>query len=411
MFKALKTLFNYYNNGEFNKNKFFVNNALFGLFNETFFLAIFTPFLRYKSPDPIMLSTLLSIEAVVYFFAVYIGGIIFDRFGAKFTFLLSRFVNIFALFLLLSNNYIILCSAVGLCGFVRGINFGKYDTYIYNTCSIFGLTDEYKKYLSGYFLAWDITSFAMAFGARLILQFHNYEMIVYLSILMQILSVFYVSMAIPHKKFFNQVSKDKHSQSISEILTNIFTCLSENKIVIYLAVFYGFIQYFAYKFPLIIGDMMFIDIGFTPIEMATFASQIAIMWVISDAISLFLMPKKGISLRTTVIMMFCLMMFLLISTIIYNPTMLKLSMFASAMTFCGMEIAIEKSFEGKVNIKIRASILSLATSIAGILNLINTMLIGVLAKYFSYHIGGFIIVAVFFMFTIFVGKKILSFKC
>ena len=116
----------------------------------------------------------------------------FDRFGAKFLFLLSRSIHIVVYLMFFSNNYFVLAFAMCLHGMSQGLLFGKYDSYIYNVCSSYDKLDSYKKFLSGYFLCWDLACFVVASGARFLLQHSGYSVLIVGSIIMQLISILFI---------------------------------------------------------------------------------------------------------------------------------------------------------------------------------------------------------------------------
>ena len=78
----------------FKPKRFFISNAIYGICNVSFISILMVPFLRTRISDPLQLSTTISAMDISMFIFMYIGGILFDRFGARFTFLFGRIIDI-----------------------------------------------------------------------------------------------------------------------------------------------------------------------------------------------------------------------------------------------------------------------------------------------------------------------------
>ena len=392
----------------FSSKKFFISNAIYGICNVSFISILLTPFLRTRIQDPLLLSTTITSMEVSMFIFMYIGGIMFDRFGAKFVFLFGRFVDIISICLLFSKQYYLLLISVILQGVARGIIWGKYNSYIYNVLSLNDKINFYSRFSAGYYFFWDIACSGVAFIAKFLLKTNdnNYNILIILSIGLKLLSIIVICLSISNN---NKLVKkfEFQTKSLKEIMFTIKTCVKKDKMFLYLLIFYGFLQYFAYPFASVIGDMILLDIGFSQSEVSSFMGTLFMIMSIGTLIPLILFPK-GISVKNVVILSTIQLFLLFISIIIYNSKMISYTLFLIGITFALCEVSVEKEFEKVSNKKIRGTVISISMCIMIIMKIFNTMLIGLLADKFSYHIGG--IIVVFLMFgTMIVFSICLSF--
>lgn len=401
---------------KFYPKKFFISNAIYGICNVSFISILLVPFLRTRISDPLQLSSTISAMDISMFIFMYIGGILFDRFGARFTFLFGRIIDIISIVLLLFNNYYYLLLSVILQGFARGIIYGKYTSYIYNVLSANDKLHLYGRFASGYYFCWDIACSGCAFIGKILLTNHGYEVLILLSILLKILSYIAVWITIPNTKTITNQADDISSfqiSSIKEIFTTFVKCAKSNKLFTYLILFYGWLQYFTYPFAVVIGDMILLDMGWSQPEVASFTATLFTIMSIGTLIPLFFFPNP-ISVSKSVIISTTQLALLLVSVLIYNDKMLICVLWFMGLTFCLFETSVEKNFEKVSNKQIRGSVISVSTSLMNILKIFNVMLFGVLASQFSHHIGAVVISGLLFAttlyFTIKIVKNVLQLK-
>ena len=398
---------------KFYPKKFFISNAIYGICNVSFISILLVPFLRTRISDQLQLSTTISAMDISMFIFMYIGGILFDRFGARFTFLFGRIIDIISISLLLFNNYYTLLLAVILQGFARGIIYGKYTSYIYNILSANDKLHLYGRFASGYYFCWDIACSGCAFIAKLLLKDYGYELLICLSIVLKIVSYFVVFITIPSKKNIKNQADDLSSfqvSSIKEIFTTFIKCAKSNKLFTYLILFYGWLQYFTYPFAVVIGDMILLDIGWTQPEVASFTATLFTIMSVGTLIPLFLFPNP-ISVEKSVIISIAQLLLLFVSLIIYNDKMLVFVLWFMGLTFCLFETSLEKNFEKVSNKQIRGSVISVSTSLMNILKIFNVMLFGIIAKRFSHHIGGIVISGLLFFTALYLTIQIIKNRC
>ena len=155
-------------------------------------------------------------------------------------------------------------------------------------------------------------------------------------------------------------------------------------------------HYSAYPFASVIGDMILLDIGLSQSEVSSFMGTLFMIMSIGTLIPLILLPK-GISIKNVVLLSKIQLFLLFISIIFYNSKMISYTLFLIGITFSLCEVSVEKEFEKVSNKKIRGTVISLSMCIMIIMKIFNTMLIGLLADKFSYHIGGVIVVFIMFV--------------
>ena len=401
---------------KFYPKKFFISNAIYGICNVSFISILLVPFLRTRINDPLLLSSTISAMDISMFIFMYIGGILFDRFGARFTFLFGRIIDIVSIVLLLFNDYYSLLFAVILQGFARGIIYGKYTSYIYNILSANDKLHLYGRFASGYYFCWDIACSGCAFIAKFLLKDYGYDLLIGLSICLKVLSYIVIFITIPSKKNIKNQADDISSfqiSSIKEIFTTFVKCAKSNTLFTYLILFYGWLQYFTYPFAVVIGDMILLDMGWSQPEVASFTATLFTIMSVGTLIPLLFFPNP-ISVSKSVIISTTQLALLLASVLIYNDKMMIGVLWSMGLTFCLFETSVEKNFEKVSNKQIRGSVISVSTSLMNILKIFNVMLFGIMAQRFSHHIGGIVISGLLFAttlyFTIKIVKNVLQLK-
>ncbi len=376
----------------FSIKKFLTGNTLYAFFNVTLIATLLTPYLRSKGFDTLKLSSIIATREISTFICMYIGGILFDKFGPRTTFLLGRIIDIFAMFLLLSNNVNCIIVSMILVGASYGIVMGKYTSYIYNTLSDKGKLNWYARCSASYYFAWDIAISFFGFCAAILLKKYNnnYNILIYMSLILKILAIISIFVFIPSNQNKNYNYNDFKSESIKEIFKTIFKCAKGNKLFVDLILFYAVLNFITWDLSVKIGDMFFIDLGWQPNSMASYSAILSVIMAVGTLIPMFIFTQ-GISMKKCLILNLVEAIILLISSIIYNDKALVISFFLLCATFSLIEVSVEKRFEYVSNKKVRGSVVSISISISTIITILNTMLVGFLAKFSSYHLSAIII--------------------
>lgn len=370
----------------FSLQRFFASNAVYAFFNVSMLVVVLIPYLRSKNFDPLQLSTISSVKEVSTFFFMYLGGILFDKVGPRKAFLVGRVMDMLALCLVLSGNlYVVLLSMV-VCGAGYGVTYGKYTSYIYNVLSMKGKLNVYARFSAGFYFIWDIAITFMGFVSTLLLKNHSYDFLIYVSIGLKFLAIISILILIPKNNDKNYDFQQFKSESVKEIFSIVMNCAKKNTLFVYLIIFYGLLQFITWDLAVKVGDFAFLDLGWTPQGMAKYATYLSALMAVGTFVPMLFFPN-GISLKKSVVLTLVEAVLFLIASIFYNDKMLLVSFVLLCATFTTFEVSVEKNFEKVSNKKIRGTAISVSISIGTILTVITTMLVGILAKYFNYHIG------------------------
>ena len=377
------------NDIKYGMKRFFLSNTFYAIFNTSFIYFVLVPFIRSKNYDSLQLSSFKSIEAFFWFIFLYISGFMFDRLGARITFVIGRIIDLFAIILLLNPTYTNIVLSMIMFGLSKGVNYGKYTSFIYNCLSLKGKLHIYPRLASAYYFTWDIAISFVSFISSLVLKNHGYEIIIYMSIAMKILAIISIFILIPSNTKLD-LSSFK-SESIKSIFTTAFNCIKKSKIFAYLLIFYGLLNFFTYPLCITIGDMILFDKGFTASDIARYTTFIITLMAIGNVLPITFFPN-GIKVKSCVFISLIQMILMAISAVFYNIYAFIIISGSIGFTFSLLEVSVEKKFEEYSNKKIRGSIISFSISIGTILQVFNLMLIGLIAKHISYHIGLIVVV-------------------
>ena len=387
----------------FNIKKLILSNSLYAFFNVYIAWIVITPFFRANNINPLQISTLHTIQTASWFVFLYISGIAFDIFGAKTIFLVGRFASLFATTLLLKPSFTSFVFTMALFGISRGIIYGKYTSFVYNTLSIAGKLNIYPRVASAYYFVWDIAISLTSYVASLILKNNDYQLLIKIGIILQILAIASVFILIPSNN--SSDFKQFQSSSVKEIFTSIIACMKKSSIFTYMLLFYGLLTFITYPLFIIIGDMVLVDNGWTGAEVAKYTTVMTTMMAIGTAIPIIIFPN-GISVKKCVQISFIQMLLALLAMLIYNVWFFIIVGCFTCMTYSLFQVSIERRFEEYSNKKVRGSATSFSLSIGTLLQMFNVMLLGMIAKNFSYHIGMLVILIPICLLAFFFTKKI-----
>jgi MFS family permease len=372
----------------FNVKNHVIKNTLYAIFNVTFIKIIIIPFFRSNNMDPLQISTLQTTQQITWFIFLLISGVFFDLFGPKMTFLLGRIAEIIAVSLLLKPNFYNFVVSMILIGVGLGITYGKYTSYIYNSLSLASKLNIYPRIASAYYLAWDIAFSAMSYICSLVLKNHGYEAVIYISIGLKVFAILAVILLIPNNKKSNM--DEFKSSSIKEIFSSVKECIKRSNIFIYLLIFYGVANFFTYPLCMTIADMILVDKGWNAADIARYMTIISLTMAIGTIMPIIFFPQ-GISIKNCVLLSVWQIIALIFVAITYNTISFVIIANFICATFSLVEVSVERRFEEFSNKKIRGSAMSASIALGTLLTTFNIMLIGVVAKYFSYHLGLIII--------------------
>ncbi len=388
----------------FNVKNHILKNTIYAILNVTFIKIIIIPFFRSSGLDPLQISTLQTTQQIAWFIFLIISGIFFDLFGPKITFLLGRIAEIIAVSLLLKPNFYNFIMSMILIGIGLGITYGKYTSYIYNSLSLASKLKIYPRVASAYYLAWDIAFSAMSYISSLVLKNHGYETIIYMSIGLKVFAILAVIFLIPSNKK-NEKMNDFKSSSIKEIIFLVKDCAQKNNVFIYLLMFYGVANFFTYPLCMQIADMILVDKGWNAANIAKYMSFISAVMAIGTIIPIVFFPQ-GTSIKNCVLLSILQIIVMVFVAITYHTISFIIVAGFICATFSLVEVSVEQRFEEFSNKKIRGSAISASIALGTMLTTINIMLIGVVAKYFSYHLGLIIINIQILLILLFLYSKL-----
>ena len=373
---------------EFNIPHFWLGNTIYGMLNVSLISVMLVPFIKSLEFSPVKISALISLKEIFRFIFTFIGGIIFDRFGPRTTFVFGRVVDIISLVLLLNPTFTNVVISMMFIGISYGITYGKYSSYIYNTLSIHDKLHIYGRTTAEYYFSWDIALTIMSTISAILLKNYGYNVLVMVSIVLKVAALAAVVKFVPSNK--TGLFKEFKSASTKEIILSVAECVKSSKMFTWLLSFYGVLNFITWPLAAIIGHMLLLDMGWTDVQVATYTTILTIIMTASTLIPITILPN-GISLRKCFVINAVELLATLFAVLIYSPYLFVLSCFAMCATFSTIEVSIERRFEHYSNKKIRGSAISVSMSLATIINVIVTMFIGFVAKYISYHIGAILL--------------------
>lgn len=373
---------------EFNIPHFWLGNTIYGMLNVSLISVMLVPFIKSLEFSPVKISALISLKEIFRFIFTFIGGIIFDRFGPRTTFVFGRVVDIISLVLLLNPTFTNVVIAMMFIGISYGITYGKYSSYIYNTLSVHDKLHIYGRTTAEYYFSWDIALTIASSVSAILLKNHGYNVLVMVSIVLKVAALAAVVKFVPSNK--TGLFKEFKSASTKEIILSVAECVKKSQMFTWLLSFYGVLNFITWPLAAIIGHMLLLDMGWTDVQVATYTTILTIIMTASTLIPIIMLPN-GISLKKCFVINAVELLATLLAVVIYSPYLFVLSCFAMCATFSTIEVSVERRFEHYSNKKIRGSAISVSMSLATIINVIATMFIGFVAKYISYHIGAILL--------------------
>ena len=374
---------------EFNIPHFWLGNTIYGMLNVSLISVMLVPFVKSLEFSPVKISALISLKEVFRFIFTFIGGIIFDRFGPRTTFLLGRIVDIISLVLLLNPTFTNVVISMMFIGISYGITYGKYSSYIYNTLSVHDKLHIYGRTTAEYYFSWDIALTVASSISAILLKNHGYNVLVIVSIMLKITALAAVVKFVPSNK--TGLFREFKSESTKEIVLSVAECVKSSKMFSLLLSFYGVLNFIAWPLAATIGHMLLLDMGWSDVQIAKYTSLLTVIMTISTLVPILFFPN-GIALKKCFIINFAELFFVLFAVLVYSPYLFALGCFMMSGTFSLIEVSVERRFEHYSNKKIRGSAISVSMSLATIINVVATMFIGFVAKYISYHIGAILLV-------------------
>ena len=384
-------------------SKFLTSTISFGVLHTSLICSVIIPFFKDSGMLPLQISIIITSKRFLRLFCDTFFGLIFDRFGAKVVFLLGRILKLISYFvLLLYPTFYGFVFAMLLDGASYSSIYGKISSYIYNNLSSRRKLRLFPQAMSIYYLCMDITIAMMSFFAGVLLKFYGYNIIIYLSILTNILSIFILMKYIPSGK--NGDLKSFKSKSFIDIFKTLKVVIKTKKQFIYLIMLYGVVSFLAWQFNSI-ASLILLDMNYTSVQLAMCGSLLKVIMGLGALLSIFIFTY-GIQLIKVAIILFVILIYGLLSSFIYNPILFYIFCALVSFFYIIMEVSIEKNFEYFSDKKIRGTAISLAMTFCSIIAIISNLFIGFMANYFSYKLGLILLLCILSFIIIFILFKI-----
>ena len=396
------------------KVPFFLSiTTLFSVLNTSLICMVMVPFFKDNGMLPMQLSIILLAKKIVKLFSDSFFGILFDKYGAKYVFLIGRLIKLGSYFVLYlaTPKLIFFVIAMVLDGLSYSAIHGKVSVFIYNNLSINNKINLYNRVVSAYYLLSNLLIALMSFSAGVLLKQYGYNLLIQISIITNILSLsllFFIK-NYSHNNTREQTDdtnnkKSKKQPSIKTIISNIKIMLKEQPIFLYLVVFYSIVNFMSWQFGSI-ASLILLDMGLSPIKLATAGAGLKIFMSIGCCMPIFLL-HNGIKINKCLNIFTIIILLGLLTSLIYSKVIMICFMFLMVSLYAVIQTSIEKTMDKISNIEIRATAMSMATTLCTMITIISISLTGLIAEYFSYQISFIIILSLILHILIVIRKKL-----
>jgi len=392
---------------EFKLGKFLFNTFICSALHTSLISCILIPFFKSLSMIPIQISILVTVKRLVRLVGDTIFGLIFDRFGAKMVFLLGRFMKLISYFILfLDQSFLTLCIAMIIYGLSEGTIQGKVSSFIYNNLKANDKLSSFSRAMSMYYLVIDIHIAVMSFLAGILLKIYGYNLVIYVSIAINIFSIWLLIKLIPNNK--KDDINSFQAKSIKDIFIKLKEVISKNHLFLYLIVMYGVLVFFAWQFGSV-ASMILLDMGMDGTGVATLGSVVKICMAIGTLIPVFFY-KNSLSLKAVMTNLFILIFVGVVSATLYNIYLFCAFMLFVDLSYVILEVSLEKNLEHFSDKTVRGTAISLAITFSNAIAVIANLLVGIIAQYVNYRFALCIILYTMFFVCFFALIKIKKYK-
>ena len=379
--------------------KTFICSAL----NTSLISCVMIPYTKFLGMLPLQISIIITIKRAIRIVGDIIFGLIFDRFGAKLVFIIGRAMKLLCyLILLKTQSFTLICVSMVMYGLAEGTIQGKISSFIYNNLKANDKLSFFPKAMSLYYLFIDGHLALMKFLTGLLLKEYGYNLIIKISIVMNIISMIMLFFMIPNNKQNNL--QQFVSKSFFDIFDKIKLIIKQNKIIMYIIVVYGILVFFAWQFGSI-ASMVMLDMGISATNITWFGGIINICSIIGTIIS-FLFLKEAIKIQNVCSIIVVILLFGIISAISYNVYLFCIFMIVVDIMYVMLEVSIEKNLEKFSDKHIRGTAISLALVCTNLIATFANLFIGFIAQHLSYKVGIICIIMVLFLVLIYFSLKI-----
>lgn len=393
---------------EFKLFKFLSNTFICSALHTSLISCVLIPYFKISGMLPFQISILVTVKRLVRIGGDMFFGIIFDRFGAKVVFLVGRVMKFASYCILLYKpSFFTLCLSMVIYGLSEGTIQGKVSSFIYNNLKANDKLSSFSKAMSYYYLVIDIHIAFLSFLTGVLLKKYDYNVIIYVSMVMNVFSILLILKLIPSNSQNNL--NQFVSKSFVDVLKTLKDVIKNNNLFLYIILLYGVLVFFSWQFGSI-ASMVLLDMGMDGTGVAMIGSAVKICMAIGTFIPIIVI-KKTLSLKEVSLAVLLLVSFGLISSITYNIYIFCAFMLLFDIFYVVLEVSLEKNLEGVSNKTIRGTAISLAMTFCNIVAVITNLIVGFIAQYMYYKIALILIMFVIFLlclllFFIFSKKKL-----
>ena len=356
------------------KVPFFLSiTTLFSVLNTSLICMVMVPFFKDNGMLPMQLSIILLAKKIVKLFSDSFFGILFDKYGAKYVFLIGRLIKLGSYFVLYlaTPKLIFFVIAMVLDGLSYSAIHGKVSVFIYNNLSINNKINLYNRVVSAYYLLSNLLIALMSFSAGVLLKQYGYNLLIQISIITNILSLSLLFFIKNYSHNNTREQTDNTNNKKCKKQPSIKTIISNVKIM-------------SWQFGSI-ASLILLDMGLSPIKLATAGAGLKIFMSIGCCIPIFLL-HNGIKINKCLNIFTIIILLGVLTSLIYSPAIMICFMYVMVLLYATLQTSIEKTMDKISNIKIRATAISIATTLCTMITIISISLTGLIAEYFSTYI-------------------------
>ena len=383
--------------------RFLTETISFGALHSALFCTVLIPFLTNSGLLPLQLSIILLARKLVRLLSDSVFGMAFDKFGPKPVFLIGRLLKLSAYFLfLLPASFETYLLAVLVSGVSYSSIYGKVGAYIYNTLSANGKVSLYPRAMSIYYFVMDILLASMHFVAAGLFKIYGYNLLIYISIAMNITTVLIIMRVVPNAK--QSGLHNYQAKSFKAIWQTLFEVAKKHPEFLYLLVFYGLINFLSWQFGSV-ASMILLDMGYTASGIAITGGACKIAMAVGCLVPMFVL-HHGISIRRCCYVFTAFVAFALATAICYNSIMMIAFMCGIILCYTTVEVSIERTMDKVSDKRIRGTAISLAMTFCTIFTSSSIGLTGLIAQYASYQAAFIVITSIVIVLTLIVSFKL-----
>ena len=389
---------------EFKLKKFLFNTYLCSALHTTMISCMIIPYSKYLGMLPLQMSIIAVSKRIVRIIGDGLMGLIFDRFGAKTLFIIGRLMKLTSYIVLFySKTFTWLCVAMAIHGLSEGTVQGKVSSFIYNNLRANNKISFFPRAMSIYYFVINGYIGLINFVASVLLNMYNYDILIKISIIINIFSILFLIKLIPSNSQNNL--NQFVSETFKDILKTVIFVVKSNHIILYIIATYGILVFFAWHFGSV-ASMVLLDMNMSASNIALIGSAIRVCTVISSILSIYLF-KFALSVDKIITYILLLVTFGAISAVLYNIYMFCVFMMCVNLCYVFLEVSLEKTLEQYSNKTVRGTIISFAMICCNFVSVIANLLVGFIAKYSSYKVAIITIFAIILLFisSLFIKQK------